>query len=145
MNDTGAALFMQRGPLRYDPFANTERSFAMSEHVTAFFAAWSMPDDAARAAQIEGTLGDTIEYADPRTAEALVTAAAVIDYVGQFSKMAPGMPVAAVHQSDTLNFVRATVRFGDGDQAQWGQYVADLDAAGRITRLIGFVGTGATE
>jgi ABC-type transport system involved in cytochrome bd biosynthesis fused ATPase/permease subunit len=41
-----------------------------------------------------------------------------------------------------LNFVRATVRFGTGAQTQWGQYTSDLDAAGKITRLIGFVGTG---
>ena len=115
----------------------------MTDSVLRFFAAWSVPDDAARDAQIAATLGASILYADPRTPAPLTTPAAVQDYVGQFSKSAPGWPVEAVHLSKTLGFVRATVRFGEGDHAQWGQYVADLDDAGLITRLVGFVGLGS--
>ena len=115
----------------------------MTDIVSRFFAAWAVQDDATRDAEIAATLGADIFYADPRTPAPLTTPEAVAHYVGQFSKSAPGWPVEAVHLSTTLSFVRATVRFGAGDQAQWGQYTADLGDSGRITRLIGFVGTGA--
>jgi len=117
----------------------------MSDALTAFFAAWSVGDDATRDAQVDDALGASILYADPRTEAPLTTATAVKDYVGQFSKMAPGMPVSVANVSTTLTFARATVQFGAGDQCQWGQYTADLDDAGKITRLIGFVGTGAPD
>ncbi len=116
----------------------------MSEAVTEFFTAWAMEDDKAREAQLERILGETMFYADPRTEAPLTTREAVIAYVGQFSKMAPGMPVGVIEQTRTLDFVRATVAFGAGDQAQMGQYCVDLDGAGRITRMIGFKGRGET-
>lgn len=117
----------------------------MTQSVLDFFAAWAIADDAARDAQVAATLADTIFYADPRTPEPLTTAADVTAYVGQFSKMAPGMDVAVVHTSLTLNFERATVQFGSGERSQTGQYTADLDADGKITRLVGFVGMGTPE
>lgn len=117
----------------------------MTDSVTKFFAAWAEQDETARNGMIDEALGDTILYADPRTDAALTDADAVKAYVGQFSKMAPGMPVAAAHISTTLSFARATVLFGAGEQSQTGQYVADLDAAGKITRLVGFVGMGTPE
>lgn len=115
----------------------------MTDSVSQFFAAWAEPDEAARDRQILGALGATILYAYPRTTAPLTHAQDVAAYVGQFTKSAPGWPVEAVHLTRTLDFVRATVRFGSGDQTQWGQYTADLDPAGKITRLVGFVGTGA--
>ncbi len=42
------------------------------------------------------------------------------------------------------NHARATIHFVMGpDMKQVGQYFADLDANGKVTRLIGFVGKGA--
>lgn len=117
----------------------------MSDALNQFFTAWAMSDADARNAQIDGALGGTIAYADPRTEAVLTDAAAVKNYVGMFSQMAPGMPVSVANISTTLNFARATVQFGAGDQCQWGQYTADLDDAGKITRLIGFVGMGAPD
>jgi hypothetical protein len=117
----------------------------MSDALNDFFTAWALSDDAARASQIDGTLGANILYADPRTEAPLTTADAVKEYVGMFSQMAPGMPVSVVNVSTTLTFARATVQFGAGEQSQMGQYIADLDDAGKITRLIGFVGMGAPD
>jgi hypothetical protein len=112
----------------------------MSKAIETFFSAWAEQDAAIRDAQVDSSLGAEIFYADPRTEAPLRNAAEVKEYVGMFSKMAPGMPVSVAGISTTLNFVRATVRFGEGDQSQLGQYVIDLDDAGLITRMIGFVG-----
>lgn len=116
----------------------------MSTAVENFFSAWAEQDAAIRNAQVDKSLGAEIFYADPRTEAPLRNAAEVKEYVGMFSKMAPGMPVSVAGISTTLNFVRVTVRFGEGDQSQLGQYVIDLDDAGLITRMIGFVGVTDT-
>lgn len=115
----------------------------MIPQIDAFFTAWSIADDATRDAQVADSLSDEIVYADPRTADPLTTVAAVQAYVGQFSKMAPGMPVAVINTSTTLTYARATVQFGEGDQSQLGQYTVDLAPDGKITRMVGFVGMGA--
>jgi len=117
----------------------------MSDAINSFFTAWAIEDDAQRDGQLRGSLGSEILYADPRTQAPLTTVDDVVGYVGQFSKMAPGMPVSVAATSSTLTYARATVQFGAGDQVQWGQYTADLDANGKITRLVGFVGLGAPE
>ena len=112
----------------------------MDTAVDKFFSAWAEQDATIRDAQVDSSLGAKIFYADPRTEAPLCDAAAVKEYVGMFSKMAPGMPVSVAGISTTLNFIRATVRFGDAEQSQLGQYVIDLDDAGQITRMVGFVG-----
>lgn len=117
----------------------------MSDVLSDFFTAWALSDETARNAQIDGSLGGSIFYADPRTESPLTTHAAVKDYVGQFSNMAPGMPVSVVNLTKTLTFARAAVQFGTGDKSQLGQYIADLDENGKIIRLVGFVGMGAPE
>lgn len=117
----------------------------MTKSIEDFFAAWAIEDADARNAQIDGTLGADVYYADPRTEAALTSTDAIKEYVGMFSQMAPGMPVAAVNVSRTLNHARATVHFGAGERAQSGQYIADLDGDDKITRMVGFVGMGAPE
>ena len=110
--------------------------------IHTFFEAWAEQDADRRDGKIDDTLGDSIFYADPRTEEPITDPASLKEYVGMFSQMAPGMPVAAVNVSRTLDFARATVHFGEGEQKQTGQYIADLDGEGRIIRMIGFVGMG---
>lgn len=117
----------------------------MTDGLTDFFSAWAVEDETARNAIIDSSLAAAIFYVDPRTESPLTDHGAVKDYVGQFSMMAPGMPVSVVHLTKTLNFARATVQFGAGEQSQFGQYTADIDDAGKITRLVGFVGVGAPE
>ena len=116
----------------------------MDTAVEKFFSAWAEQDTAIRDAQVDSSLAAEIFYADPRTEAPLCDAAEVKEYVGMFSKMAPGMPVSVAGISTSLNFVRATVRFGEGDQSQLGQYVIDLDDSGQITRMVGFVGVADT-
>ncbi|MEJ6399038.1 nuclear transport factor 2 family protein [Yoonia sp. 208BN28-4] len=117
----------------------------MSDALKNFFAAWAEPDADKRNSMIDAAVDPAILYADPRTEAPLTDLAALKDYVAMFSQMAPGMPVACVNVSNTLHFARATVHFGEGDKAQTGQYIADLDAGGKITRLIGFVGMGEPQ
>ena len=117
----------------------------MTKSLEDFFSAWAIADADARGAQVSGTLGDSITYIDPRTEAPLTNPDAVIAYVGGFSQMAPGMAVSVVHESNSLNHARVAVQFGEGERSQMGQYVADLDDNGKITRLVGFAGMGTPE
>ena len=117
----------------------------MSKEIHAFFEAWSIGDAEKRNAQIDGSIADTIFYADLRTPEPITDGAALKDYVAMFSQMAPGMPVSVGKISTTLEFVRATILFGPVGQAQTGQYTIETDPNGKLTRMIGFVGLGEPE
>ena len=116
----------------------------MSDRVEAFFAAWSMPDPAARRAAIAGAMAASFSYADPRTPEPVTDVDALTDYVGMFIQAAPGATVE-ISKTDTLHgATRATITFRMADgMAQTGQYFIEHDALGQITRMVGFVGTGA--
>ncbi len=116
----------------------------MSDNVRRFFNAWGDADAEARLAVLTDVLATGVRYADPRLETALMGTAAVADYVGQFSRMAPGAvaQVADIQARDGM--IRATVQFAMPDGAmQLGQYVIETDDAGRLTRLVGFKGTGA--
>ena len=112
----------------------------MTTSINDFFTAWTNADGDARVALISGAMAEGAFYADPRTDAPMTDATAIADYVGMFASM--GMPVTVVNLSTTLTHVRATVQFGEGDQGQMGQYCVDLDAAGKITRMVGFAGMG---
>ena len=117
----------------------------MAQSLDDFFAAWAVEDADARNAMVDGALGGSIMYVDPRTEAPITDVTALKEYVGMFSQMAPGMAVSVVHTSNVQNFARVAVQFGAGEQSQLGQYTADLDDAGKITRLVGFVGLGTPE
>jgi hypothetical protein len=120
----------------------------MASSLETFFSAWSQVDADERKATITSAIADTFCYSDPRSGGRLTTRDAVADYVGQFSANAPGW-TATVEKADEINgFARAIVAFGgagpDGSQmVQHGTYFADSDATGKLTLLVGFVGTGA--
>ncbi|MDJ0627769.1 MAG: nuclear transport factor 2 family protein [Rhodobacter sp.] len=118
----------------------------MSDALNSFFAAWTMTEDEGRDDQIASAFGNTVYYVDPRTEAPLSDMAALCGYVGQFLPMCP--PGARVEVADPVDVnsghARATVNFIMSDEMrQQGQYFADLDANGKITRLVGFVGKGA--
>ena len=118
----------------------------MTKSIIDFFSAWTEPDDATRDAQIMGALGDNVSYDDPRTEEPITDKAALCAYVAQFLPMCP--PGAKVEVADPVDerrgMARATVNFVmSPEMIQKGQYFADLDDGGKITRLTGFVGKGA--
>ena len=121
----------------------------MSAAIETFFSAWGMDSDAARAAAITRAYATNGTYADPRSQGTLTGAEAVAAYVNMFSANAPGWTATVVKSDAIAGVHRVTVAFGgkgpDGaDMVQHGQYFADM-IEGKITRMIGFVGTGAPE
>ena len=112
----------------------------MTKSIDDFFAAWTQTDADTRVALISGAIADGAFYADPRTEAPMTDVVAMSEYVGMFAEM--GMPVTVTNESTTLNFVRATVQFGAGEKSQSGQYIVDLSADGKITRMVGFAGMG---
>lgn len=121
----------------------------MTDAIDTFFNAWGMNSDADRAAAIASVYAAGGTYADPRSPEILTGADTIAGYVNMFSANAPGWTAKVVKSDEIAGVIRATVAFGgkgpDGSEiVQHGQYFADL-AAGKITRMVGFVGTGAPE
>ncbi len=121
----------------------------MANSIETFFEAWGMADDVARAVAIASVYADDGTYADPRSPDVLTGPAAIAEYVNMFSENAPGWTAKVVKSDTVAGVIRATVAFGgtgpDGNEmVQHGQYVADLDG-NKITRMVGFVGTGAPE
>jgi len=118
----------------------------MSQALSDFFAAWAETDADGRGAMIARAIGATIFYADPMTETPITDAGALSDYVGNFAKSAPGALAEVAKAEDRAGVTRATVVFRmPNGMEQLGQYFAEHDDAGRLTRLIGFVGTGAPE
>ena len=118
----------------------------MTQSLTDFFTAWTMTEDQGRDDKIASAFGSSIYYVDPRTDAPITDLAALCGYVGQFLPMCPpGAKVVVADPVDVKNgHARATVKFVmSAEMQQVGQYYADLDDAGKITRIIGFVGKGA--
>ena len=110
-----------------------------------FFSAWSKADDAARLAIIRDVVTDGCTYDDPRSQGILTGDAAIADYVGNFARMAVGASVVVVKTDlrGACERERATIAFRMADgMEQTGQYFIDHDGD-KITRMVGFVGTGA--
>lgn len=115
--------------------------------IEAFFAAWSMTDDAERLATIAAATAPAVSYADPRTPEPLNGPDAIAEYVAMFAQAAPGATANVIKHDAHHGAARVTVEFKMADGlTQHGQYfVEPEDANAPITRMIGFVGTGAPE
>lgn len=111
--------------------------------VETFFSAWSMTDAEERGQTIADALASDALYADPMTEAPLTGPDAIAAYVGKFTEMAPGATASVVDAQDRHGTTRATVEFRMADgKAQHGQYFVEYEA-GKIARMIGFVGTGA--
>ena len=118
----------------------------MTDHITGFFSAWSMADASERGAAISAAMAADATYADPRTPGTLTGPAAVSDYVGNFTAAAPGATVAVVKSGETQGATLATIAFRmAGGMEQMGQYFVETNDDGHISRMVGFVGTGAAE
>jgi len=121
----------------------------MSDTISTFFDAWALSDADARLAKITASCSADVQYADPRSQGNLSGIDAVNEYVGMFSANAPGWSAKVLSTDTTADMHRATVAFGgmgpDGkEMVQHGQYFVELDGE-KISRMTGFVGTGATE
>lgn len=115
----------------------------MSDTITSFFAAWGEPDMPKRAAMTAGAISDNFYYADPNAPDVITSLVGFVAYLGMFSKAMPGASAEVVSVSEHNGHARATVDFkSNGQTMMRGQYFADLDDEGRITRMVGFTGTG---
>ena len=119
----------------------------MSDPIATFFAAWQQSDSDTRHATISSTVIDSVHYHDPRTPETITNVNGLVDYVGMFSTNAPGWSAKVIKSDTTADVTRVTVAFGgpgpEGKQMmQHGQYFIEMEGE-LISRMIGFVGTGA--
>ncbi|MBD3678654.1 MAG: nuclear transport factor 2 family protein [Rhodobacteraceae bacterium] len=115
----------------------------MSEAIETFFAAWGETDPEAQERLIDGAASGTFYYADPNTPQPLHSLSEFLDYVTAFSANMPGAGARVATVSQHHDHARATVEFTrDGAVMMRGQYFADLDAAGKIERMVGFAGMG---
>ena len=121
----------------------------MSDPISTFFDAWQIESADQRLEQISKAVNADIRYDDPRTPQTVTGIDALNDYVGMFSANAPGWTAKVVNTDITGDMTRATVAFGgkgpDGkEMSQLGQYFVETDGD-LISRMVGFVGTGAQE
>jgi len=117
--------------------------------LATFFDAWGTTDDAVQAKAIASTYASDGTYADPRSSGVLTGPGAIAEYVAMFSANAPGWTARVVKEDTIGTTTRATIAFGgkgpDGsDMVQHGQYFAEIEND-KITRMVGFVGTGEPE
>ena len=121
----------------------------MSDAISTFFDAWAINDADARMAKIIESCSADVQYADPRSQGNLSGVDALSEYVGMFSANAPGWSASVVKTDTTAETCRATVAFGgkgpDGEEmVQHGQYFVEFDGE-KISRMVGFVGTGSPD
>lgn len=121
----------------------------MSDAISTFFDAWALTDANARLEKITDSCSSDVLYADPRSPDSLTGIDALNEYVGMFSANAPGWSASVVKSDSTAGMNRTTVSFGgkgpDGkEMTQLGQYFVEL-TGNKISRMVGFVGTGATD
>lgn len=121
----------------------------MSDLISTFFDAWEIESADARLEKITGAVAADIQYDDPRTPQTINGIKALSEYVGMFSANAPGWSAKVIKSDTTAGMIRVTVAFGgvgpDGkEMVQLGQYFVESDGQ-HISRIVGFVGTGAQE
>ncbi len=112
--------------------------------LTEFFAGWGNTNAEGRAKQFASAIGDSFYYADPHATDPTRSLDEFLTFVDAFAKNAPGATANVTEPVDLHNgHFRCTVNFVLGaDMSMTGQYFGDLDTAGKITRMIGFVGKG---
>ena len=121
----------------------------MSDPVTTFFDAWQLESADERLKSIANAVTADIQYDDPRTSHTINGIRALNEYVGMFSANAPGWSAKLIGSDTTAGITRATVAFGgtgpDGtEMVQLGQYFVEMNGD-LISRMVGFVGTGAQK
>ena len=115
----------------------------MSSSITSFFDAWGMTDVTARAQAVTSVVSNDVYYVDPSTPAPLNGVQSLVDHVAMFTGNRPGATAQVADLSEHNGHARATVDFMvNGSLGMRGQYFADLNSEGNITRMIGFIGIG---
>jgi len=115
-----------------------------------FFKAWEISSDSERLAQIAKAVSKSVTYCDPRTPSPVKGIEALNHYVGQFCINAPGWTAQIVKSDKAAETSRVTVAFSGKGQdgktiTQYGQYFIEQGQNQLISRMVGFVGTGAPD
>lgn len=117
----------------------------MTQILHDFFAAWGDTDINTRAATLHRVCADSFYYADPNAPEPVTSVDGMNNYLSMFTSQMPGATAKAAVVSLCHSHARVTVDFlKDDARMMRGQYFADLDGDGRITRMVGFPGMGDT-
>lgn len=117
----------------------------MADCIHTLFSAWGLPDSDNRMAKTDAAIGRDFAYTDPSLSDMLTGRDAYLAHIARFGEQMPGASVHVLDISESNGFVRATVDFSAGGKPMMrGQYFADI-VDGRVTRLIGFTGTGTPE
>jgi hypothetical protein len=105
---------------------------------TDVFDAWGAADANSWSALVDALASDTIYYADPHSGP-LTGKQAFLGMIEQFRTMMPEGSAKARDVDGYDGHARAAVEFSKGGQTfMTGQYIAELDADGCLTRLVGF-------
>ncbi|MEP1933813.1 MAG: nuclear transport factor 2 family protein [Paracoccaceae bacterium] len=116
----------------------------MTDALNALFSAWGDTDPKSRAATLGSALATDFYYADPQVPAPITNLDDLAGYLAGFTEHMPGASAQVAGAPSSHNgHVRVFVDFMKDDARMMrGQYFADLDDAGKITRLVGFAGTG---
>jgi SnoaL-like domain len=105
---------------------------------TDVFDAWGAADADSWAALADALVSDTIYYADPHSGP-IEGKEAFLGMIAQFRTMMPGGGAKARDADGYDGHARAAVEFSKGGETfMTGQFVAEMGADGRLTRLVGF-------
>ena len=115
----------------------------MNAALSEFFAGWGAAD---ATGNIKAAFGNSIYYCDPQCAAPITDADGLAQMVAIFGQHMPGGSAQVVKLDEHHGHARATVAFMMGDKPMMhGHYFADLDADGKILRLVGFPGLGQPD
>jgi hypothetical protein len=128
---------MANAQARPDPAAQAR----IDEVVAAYGAAWNEPDLAARQRLLEKAWSATGTYTDPTVH--LEGRDALAQHIAGFQKGLPGATIVPTSHADLhhgrLRFTWRLVK-GDGSTLTEGIDFGELDAEGRIQKIVGFFG-----
>jgi hypothetical protein len=133
----GAIDAAAQPPQRLDKAAQAK----LDETVAAYAAAWNEPDIAARRQLLEKAWATAGTYTDPTIH--LEGRDALVQHISGFLKGLPGARIAPTSRTDLhhgqLRFTWRIVK-ADGSTLSEGMDFGELDADGRIRRIVGFFG-----
>jgi hypothetical protein len=117
----------------------------MTKCIHTLFSAWGDPNSDGRARKTDAAIDSSFYYCDPNVPTPLSGRDDYLGYITQFGQMMPGASAEVVAISEHHGHVRATVDFlKDGKPMMRGHYFGDIKD-GKVTRLIGFPGTGEPD
>ncbi|WP_299648602.1 nuclear transport factor 2 family protein [uncultured Tateyamaria sp.] len=117
----------------------------MSIDLQTVFDAWGEPDATARAALVTPALHPDFYYADPHAPHPYQGVPAFLEFLTVFTDRVPGAAVKVTGSSTHNTHTRVTLDLTrDGAPMATVQYFIDHDADGKLTRMVGFMGTEDT-